>query len=201
MIVEDIIDTGNTLTRVIEKLWEREPASIMPVSYTHLPDHKIAIITTGSQGETLAGLTRMAQDEHRQVHIRPNDLVVISANAIPGNEKMVARTVDNLYRHGAEVVYGRGLGIHVSGHASEEDLKLIFNLVKPKYFFPVHGEYRMLHSHGKLAEKMGVAPENIFILENGQVLEINENTGAITGKVHSGRILIDGCLLYTSRCV
>lgn len=156
------------------------------------PDRKLAILTTGSQGETLAGLTRMSQGEHRQVHLRPGDLVVISANPIPGNEKMIAKTVDNLYHLGVDVAYGRSLGIHVSGHASQEDLKLIFNLVRPKFFMPVHGEYRMLCEHGKLAEKMGVAAKNVFIMENGQVLELSSRTGKVNGKVHSGIILIDG---------
>ena len=156
------------------------------------PDKKVTILTTGSQGESFAGLTRMSQGEHKQIKIRPGDLIVISANAIPGNEKTVAKTIDNLYRRGAEVMYGRGLGIHVSGHASMEDLKLIFNMVKPKFFMPVHGEYRMLCSHGKLAERMGVDAENIFILENGEVLDIEKEKGTISGKVHSGRVLIDG---------
>ncbi|MDD4571872.1 MAG: ribonuclease J [Clostridia bacterium] len=157
-----------------------------------LPDDKIVVITTGSQGESLSGLTRMAVDEHRQIHIRPGDLVVISANAIPGNEKLIARTVDNLYRHGAEVIYGSSAGIHVSGHASAEDLKLMLNMVKPKYFIPVHGEYRMLHSHAKLAENLGIPKENIFVMEIGNVLELSPSKGKITGKVPSGRILIDG---------
>lgn len=156
------------------------------------PDRKVAILTTGSQGETLAGLTRMSTGEHRQVHLRPGDLVVISANPIPGNEKMIAKTVDNLYHLGVDVAYGRSLGIHVSGHASQEDLKLIFNLVRPKFFMPVHGEYRMLCEHGKLAEKMGLAAKNVFIMENGQVLELSSRSAKVTGKVHSGIILIDG---------
>lgn len=156
------------------------------------PDRKLAILTTGSQGETLAGLTRMSQGEHRQVHLRPGDLVVISANPIPGNEKMISKTVDNLYHLGVDVAYGRSLGIHVSGHASQEDLKLIFNLVRPKFFMPVHGEYRMLCEHGKLAERMGVPGKNVFIMENGQVLELTARSGKVNGKVHAGQILIDG---------
>ncbi len=156
------------------------------------PDRKLAILTTGSQGETLAGLTRMSQGEHRQVHLRPGDLVVISANPIPGNEKMISKTVDNLYHLGVDVAYGRSLGIHVSGHASQEDLKLIFNLVRPKFFMPVHGEYRMLCEHGKLAERMGVPGKNVFIMENGQVLELTSRSGKVNGKVHAGQILIDG---------
>lgn len=170
-----------------------KPDTLVDISQINsYPDNKVTILTTGSQGESFAGLTRMSQGEHKQIKIRQGDLIVISANAIPGNEKTVAKTIDNLYRRGADVMYGRGLGIHVSGHASIEDLKLIFNMVKPKFFMPVHGEYRMLCAHGKLAEKMGVAPENIFLLENGQVLDITPTQGKINGKVHSGRILIDG---------
>lgn len=170
-----------------------KPDTLVDISEINsYPDKKVTILTTGSQGESFAGLTRMSQGEHRQIKIREGDLIVISANAIPGNEKTVAKTIDNLYRRGAEVMYGRSLGIHVSGHASAEDLKLMFNMVKPRFFMPVHGEYRMLCAHGKLAEKMGVPPENIFLLENGQVLELNETSGKISGKVQSGRILIDG---------
>lgn len=156
------------------------------------PDRKLAILTTGSQGETLAGLTRMSQGEHRQVHLRPGDLVVISANPIPGNEKMISKTVDNLYHLGVDVAYGRSLGIHVSGHASQEDLKLLFNLVRPRFFMPVHGEYRMLCEHGKLAQKMGVPAKNVFIMENGQVLELSSRSGRVSGKVPAGQVLIDG---------
>lgn len=156
------------------------------------PDRKLAILTTGSQGETLAGLTRMSQGEHRQVQLRTGDLVVISANPIPGNEKMISKTVDNLYHQGVDVAYGRGLGLHVSGHASQEDLKLIFNLVRPRFFMPVHGEYRMLCEHGKLASSMGVPSKNVFIMENGQVLELSARSGRIAGAVHAGQTLIDG---------
>lgn len=156
------------------------------------PDNKVVVITTGSQGETLAGLTRMSVGEHRQVSLRKGDLIVISANAIPGNEKAIGKTIDNLYRLGVDVIYGRGAGIHVSGHASKEDLKLVFNLVKPKYFMPAHGEYAMLCEHSKLAAQMGVPADNIFLLANGQVLELNETRGNITGTVHSGKILVDG---------
>ncbi len=170
-----------------------KPDTLVDISEINsYPDKKVTILTTGSQGESFAGLTRMSQGEHRQIKIREGDLIVISANAIPGNEKTVAKTIDNLYRRGAEVMYGRSLGIHVSGHASAEDLKLMFNMVKPRFFMPVHGEYRMLCAHGKLAEKMGVPAEDVFLLENGQVLELNGTSGKISGKVQSGRILIDG---------
>lgn len=156
------------------------------------PDRKLAILTTGSQGESLAGLTRMSQGEHRQVQLRTGDLVVISANPIPGNEKMISKTVDNLYHQGVDVAYGRGMGLHVSGHASQEDLKLIFNLVRPRFFMPVHGEYRMLCEHGKLAASMGISPKNVFIMENGQVLELSSRSARIAGAVHAGMTLIDG---------
>lgn len=126
------------------------------------------------------------------MHLRPGDLVVISANPIPGNELMISKTVDNLYHLGVDVAYGRSLGIHVSGHASQEDMKLLFNLVRPKFFMPVHGEYRMLCEHGKLAEKMGLPAKNVFVMENGQVLELSARTAKVTGKVHAGMILIDG---------
>lgn len=156
------------------------------------PDRKVTVLTTGSQGETLAGLTRMSQGEHRQVHLRKGDLVVISAYPIPGNEKMISKTVDNLYHLGVDVIYGRSHGIHVSGHASQEDLKLLFNLVRPKFFMPVHGEYRMLCEHAKLANRMGISEKNTFIMENGMVLELTAKTGRINGAVHAGRVLIDG---------
>jgi len=157
-----------------------------------LPDHEVLVITTGSQGEHLSGLTLMSVDEHRQVHIRPGDVVVISANAIPGNEKMVARTVDNLFRHGANVVYGRGKGIHVSGHAGSIEMKIMLSLVKPKFFMPMHGEYRMLHRHRQLALELGMPEDHVFVMENGNVLELDKDKGAVIGRVSAGRILIDG---------
>ena len=157
-----------------------------------LPADQILIITTGSQGEQLAGLTRMALDEHRQVRLFPGDMVVISANPIPGNELLVSRTIDNLYRHGAQVIYGSSWGVHVSGHASSEELKLMLNLTRPRFFIPAHGEYRMLYRHGQLAENLGMDPHNIFLMENGQVLEVSRYKAKITGKVQSGRILVDG---------
>lgn len=156
------------------------------------PDRKVTVLTTGSQGETLAGLTRMSQGEHRQVHLRKGDLVVVSAYPIPGNEKFISKTIDNLYHLGVDVIYGRSHGIHVSGHASQEDLKLLFNLVRPKFFMPVHGEYRMLCEHAKLAEHMGIPEKNTFIMENGMVLELSAKTARINGAVHAGRVLIDG---------
>lgn len=157
-----------------------------------VPGNRVVILTTGSQGEPMSGLTRMAQSEHRQIQIMPGDTIIISALPIPGNEKSVSRTIDHLFKLGADVIYEAVDGIHVSGHASQEELKLMINLVKPKFFIPVHGEYRMLYKHAKLAEQMGIPPENIFVGENGQVLEFTKKKGQFSGRVQVGRILIDG---------
>jgi ribonuclease J len=153
---------------------------------------KVVIITTGSQGEPMSALSRMSQSDHRKVMIVPGDTVIISATPIPGNEKMITRTVDNLLKLGANVVYGRENGIHVSGHASQEELKLMHNLVRPKFFIPVHGEYHMLVRHAKLAQTLGMPKENIFIADNGQILEFTKDRGSIAGRVPSGRVLVDG---------
>ncbi len=157
-----------------------------------LPANEVLILTTGSQGEPLSGLTRMAAGEHRHVHIVPGDVVVISATPIPGNEKLVGRTIDNLFRQGANVIYERSAGIHVSGHASREELKLLINMIKPKYFMPVHGEYRMLYKHALLAQQLGIPAKNTFVMENGQVLEVSPRRCRIANSVTAGRILIDG---------
>lgn len=157
-----------------------------------LPDNQLCILTTGSQGEPMSALTRMAMSDHRRVEIQPGDTVIISANPIPGNEKMVARTIDHLFKLGANVIYESVSGIHVSGHASQEELKLMLNLVRPKYFIPVHGEYRMLIKHGQLAEQLGVPRENVFISENGSVMEFTKSGAAMAGRVTAGKILVDG---------
>ncbi len=157
-----------------------------------LPKREIVILTTGSQGEPMSALTRMAMCDHKQVEIMPGDTVIISASPIPGNEKMVHRTIDNLLRQGAEVIYESFSGVHVSGHASQEELKLMLNLVRPKFFIPVHGEYRHLIKHAQLAREVGIPPKNIFIVENGQVLEFTPDRGAITGRVTAGNVLVDG---------
>ncbi len=156
------------------------------------PAEKVVIITTGSQGEPMSALTRMAMSEHRKVGIVPGDTIIISATPIPGNEKLVSRTIDNLLKLGAEVVYGRDQGIHVSGHGSREELKLMHNLVRPKFFIPVHGEYRHLVKHAEIAREVGMDKDNIFIAENGNILEFTRDKGTISGKVTAGRILIDG---------
>lgn len=156
------------------------------------PLNRIVILTTGSQGEPMSALTRMAMSDHRKVEIIPGDTVMISATPIPGNEKLVARTVDYLFRQGADVIYDSSSGIHVSGHGSQEELKLMLNLVRPTYFIPVHGEYRMLKMHAKIALDLGIPKSNIFIAENGSVMEFTAETGAMVGKVTAGALLVDG---------
>lgn len=153
---------------------------------------QVVVITTGSQGEPMSALTRMAMSDHRKVNIVPGDTIIISATPIPGNEKLVSKTVDNLLKLGANVVYGRSEGIHVSGHASREELKLMHNLVRPKFFIPVHGEYRHLVQHARLAQELGMPKENVFIGENGQILEFTREKGAVAGKVAAGIVLVDG---------
>jgi ribonuclease J len=157
-----------------------------------LPKNETVILTTGSQGEPMSALARMATCDHNRVEIIPGDTVIISASPIPGNEKLVHRTIDQLFRQGAEVIYESFSGVHVSGHASQEELKLMLNLVKPKFFIPVHGEYRHLIKHAQLAESVGINPDNIFVAENGQVLEFSENRGVVSGRVTAGRVLVDG---------
>ena len=157
-----------------------------------LPKEKVVIITTGSQGEPMSALTRMAMSEHKKVEIMPGDTVLISASPIPGNEKFVARTIDHLFRQGANVIYEAISGVHVSGHASQEELKLMLNLVRPKFFIPVHGEYRHLIHHAQLAMEVGIPPENILIAENGRVLEFTKDSGKISGRVTAGKVLVDG---------
>ncbi len=155
-------------------------------------DEQLVIITTGSQGETMSALTRMAAGEHRKVKITPNDLVIISANPIPGNEKSVSKVIDDLMQIGAEVVYSTLADVHVSGHACQEEQKLILALSKPKFFIPVHGEYRQLRAHGETAQMMGIPAKNIILMENGKVLEITEEEAKFNGMVPNGRVLVDG---------
>lgn len=156
------------------------------------PPHKLAIITTGSQGEPMSALTRIATSDHRKISIEPNDTVIISASAIPGNEHMVARTINHLFKLGAHVIYETTTNVHVSGHARQEELKMMINMVKPKFFIPVHGEYRHLVQHARLAQDLGVPGENVFIAEIGDVIEFTKDSGRIASKVTSGRILVDG---------
>jgi len=155
------------------------------------PD-KVCIMTTGSQGEPMSALTRLSVRDHKQFKIVPGDTVVIAATPIPGNEKAVSKTINNLYRLGAHVIHGSTGNAHVSGHASQEELLLMLNLVRPKYFIPVHGEYRMLVTHGRLAQQTGVAGDNVFVAENGDVLEFTKDNAEKIGRTYGGNVMVDG---------
>ena len=161
-------------------------------SIDQYPDNELLVMTTGSQGEPMAGLTRMAYAEHRKLQIRQSDMVIISATPIPGNEKFISRVINQLYRCGAQVVYSGMAEVHVSGHACQEELKLMHALVRPKYFIPVHGEYRMLWQHAELAESMGMDSRNIVIPEIGQVIEMTENSLSLGEQIPTGTVLVDG---------
>ncbi|MEE4356470.1 MAG: ribonuclease J [Desulfococcaceae bacterium] len=156
------------------------------------PDAGIIIITTGSQGEPMSALARMATGIHKQIRIRQGDTVILSSKFIPGNEKAIAKIINNLYRRGADVIYEKISEIHVSGHAFREELKLMISLTKPEYFIPIHGEYRHLVLHARLAEEMGIPRSNVILAENGQVIEFDETGGRICDTVTTGRVLVDG---------
>lgn len=169
------------------------PESMIEIDdINNYPSEEITIITTGSQGEPMAGLSRIAYDTHRKISIQPNDLFIISASPIPGNDKSVSRVINQLFRKGADVIYEDLEEIHVSGHAYQEELKLIHSLVKPKYFMPVHGEYRHLKHHRDLAIKLGMKPSNVFTLETGKVLEISKDSANANKTVHTGILFVDG---------
>ena len=154
--------------------------------------NEVVIITTGSQGEPMSALTRMAFSDHRKVEVTKDDLIIISASPIPGNEKAVSNVINELFKIGAEVIYKSLMDVHVSGHACQEELKLIMSLIKPKYFIPVHGEHRHLVLHKRLAEEMGIPEQNSFVLSNGSVLELDSESAKITGNVQAGQVLVDG---------
>jgi ribonuclease J len=156
------------------------------------PDDRMVVITTGSQGEPMAALSRMASSDHRKVEITPGDMVIISANPIPGNEKLISKVINQLFMRGADVIYESLADIHVSGHACQEELKLIHTLVKPKFFIPVHGEYRHLKQHANLAESLGMPRQNIMLLNIGDVIEFTPNSCKVTGSVTAGGVLVDG---------
>jgi ribonuclease J len=157
-----------------------------------IPPGQLVVVTTGSQGEPMSGLTRMSNRDHRSITVEPGDTVIISASPIPGNEEAVAKTIDNLFKEGAMVHYEPLKHCHVSGHGSREELKLMLGLVKPRHFIPVHGEYRMLVQHGLLAEGAGVPIDGIFVLENGQVVEFDGERARLAGSVTAGAVLVDG---------
>ncbi|WP_338146896.1 RNase J family beta-CASP ribonuclease [Veillonella agrestimuris] len=193
-----IVVMGRSMVNVTEIAQERgylnvPPNTIIDVDVMHnYTDDQIMILTTGSQGEPMAGLSRMATNNHRTVELAPNDTVIISATPIPGNEGAVGKTIDNLLRLGCHVVYGKDRGIHVSGHASQEELKTMLNLVRPEYFIPVHGEYRMLRRHGELGVAMGVDPKKVLVGDNGQIFEFDKDGGRMGGRVQAGAVFVDG---------
>lgn len=157
----------------------------------NLPPHKVVILTTGSQGEPLSALSRIANDSHKHIKVMPGDTVIFSATPIPGNERSVANTINALSVRGANVIYGRDAGVHVSGHACQEEQKLMLNICKPKFFLPIHGEYRMLVKHAEIAQQCGIPKENTFIIENGDVVSLSKDGCKRDGKVASGIVLID----------
>jgi len=169
-----------------------EGLMIRPQDIATLPPDRVAVLSTGSQGEPLSALARMAAHDHPSVEIMKGDTVIISARPVPGNETSVYRTIDRLFAAGARVIYESSAGVHVSGHAATEELKVMLNLVGPKYFMPIHGEHRHLYFHAELARATGVPDEHIFLMENGDVLELTPDGAEITGKVQAGMILVDG---------
>jgi len=156
------------------------------------PDDEIIMVTTGSQGEPMSALARMAAGFHKQIKVKQEDTVILSSKFIPGNEKAIANIINKLYKRGADVIYEKISEIHVSGHAFREELKLMINLTKPKYFIPIHGEYRHLILHARLAEQVGILHENVLLAENGNIIEFDENAGRVKESVVTGRVLIDG---------
>ncbi|MEJ2285116.1 MAG: ribonuclease J [Desulfobacterales bacterium] len=167
----------------------------MQIDIDRMPDYSdsdLIMITTGSQGEPMSALARMASGIHKQIKIKAGDTVILSSKFIPGNEKAIGKIINNLYRNGADVIYEKISDIHVSGHAFREELKLMINLTKPEHFIPIHGEYRHLMLHTKLAQEVGVADDKILLAENGQIIEFDENGGRLNGSVTTGRVLIDG---------
>jgi ribonuclease J len=209
--LQQIIDAAVTTNRKIALLG-RSMVNVVSIAsglgYLNLPEemlieavevnkyepHRIVVLCTGSQGEPMAALARLASSNQRQVEVHRGDTVILAATPIPGNERNVARIVDNLYELGAKVIYGSGTvtGMHVSGHASQEELKLMLTLMKPKYFIPIHGEFRMMHQHRLLAEAVGVESDNIFILKNGDVVDIQNKAASQTRKIPTGNTLVDG---------
>lgn len=165
---------------------------IHPARMRDFPPNRVLILSTGTQGEPLSALARMASHEHRWVEIEPGDTVIISASPVPGNEKSISQTINRLFRCGADVYYESVSGVHVSGHASREELKLMLSMVRPKYFIPIHGERRHLTYHARLASSLGVPGKNIFVAENGDVIEIRNGEARISGQVNAGLLLVDG---------
>ena len=178
------------------------PGTIVPLEEAkRLPPERVVLLTTGSQGEPTSVLVRIANRDHRDIKVVPGDTIVISATPIPGNELVVSRTIDNLYRQGANVLYHTIATVHVHGHASQEELKTVLNLVRPRYFVPVHGEYRHLVAHKRLAQTVGMPEEHVFVLEDGDVLEFTSRRAAVVGRVPAGHIYVDGLRVWDPRSV
>jgi ribonuclease J len=186
------IETTVNISKELGHLNISEEMEVDVEQLNDFPDNQIVIITTGSQGEPMAALARMAAGTHKQIKIKEEDTVIFSSKFIPGNEKAITKIINNLYRQGADVIYEKISEIHVSGHAFQEELKLMIDLTRPKYFIPIHGEYRHLILHARLAEQAGIPKENILVVENGQVIEFVENGGRVRENVLTGRVLIDG---------
>lgn len=193
-----IVFSGRSMERVSKIAIESGYLDVAEDSIINIHDIKnfneseITIITTGSQGEPMSALSRIANAEHKHIKIKENDFIIISASPIPGNERATSKLIDKLLNAGAEVIYNEIEEVHVSGHACKEELKLIHRLVKPKFFMPVHGEYRHLVEHKLLAQELGMQPENIFLMETGRVLELTSNSGEMLGKVNCGSVIVDG---------
>jgi ribonuclease J len=186
------MEQNTTIARELGYLDARDGTLVGKDQLQRLPKEKLVVMTTGSQGEPMSGLTRMSNRDHRNITIEPGDTVIVSASPIPGNEEAVAKTIDNLFKEGAMVLYEPMQHCHVSGHGSREELKLMLSLVKPRHFIPVHGEYRMLVQHALLAEGAGVDVDKIFVLENGQVVSFDGSRARLDGSVAAGAVLVDG---------
>jgi ribonuclease J len=184
----------NVIKMAVEEGYMKVPKDLLVdmSKINSLPPSKVVILTTGSQGESMSALYRMAFSEHRQVKITAGDRVIISASAIPGNERAITKVIDELFWKGAEVIYDRAMDIHVSGHACQQELKTMLALTKPQFFVPIHGEYRMLVRHTELAKEMGVKPNNTVIAGVGEVIEVSPKRIQKNGTVPSGRVLVDG---------
>lgn len=186
------IETNVGIAKDLGYLTVPEDMEISVDEIGNYPDKNILMIMTGSQGEPMSALALMASNSHSRICIKENDTVILSSKFIPGNEKAIAKIINNLYRLGADVIYEKISAIHISGHAFQEELKLMISMTKPEYFIPIHGEYRHLILHGRLAEKAGIVKENIIIAEDGQIIEFDKNGGRIGGRIRSGRVLVDG---------
>jgi ribonuclease J len=183
------------LARELGYLDVEDSLIVTPQEVDKIPHNRLVVLTTGSQGEPFSGLVLMSKGEHHHIKLSEKDLVVVSATPIPGNEKLVSRTVNRLFACGCDVVYEREKEIHVSGHAAQEELKMLLAIVRPRYFVPVHGEYRHLVRHSQLAQDMGLPAKNVFLLQNGDVLQISKEKAQIKGNVSVGSILVDGRVL------